>query len=121
MVGCPLSEEKPKYRFRLLGHVLRRDQDDPTRAATYDRFGQPKVLGGKARWGACRAAWTEKVQQEAAAEISEQGRLFPGGGPPGNIYRRIAEIAQDRVSWAAWIEDWYKKQGWWSYDTRSSA
>ena len=48
--AVPLSLEIQKFRYRLLGHVLRRG-DDPSRATTYDRLGQPKVLSGKTSGG----------------------------------------------------------------------
>ena len=48
----PLSAELTKMRYQLLGHILRREGSDPARAASYDRFGQPKALSGTGRWGA---------------------------------------------------------------------
>jgi len=38
----PLSAAVQMQRFQLLGHILRRDQTDATRAATYDRMAQPR-------------------------------------------------------------------------------
>jgi len=42
----PLSCHVARARVRLLGHALRRGGADPMRAVCYDRFGNPKHLGG---------------------------------------------------------------------------
>jgi len=55
--AVPLSDQLARNRLKLLGRVLRRDGSDPLRAATYDRFGHPKRLGGMRRMGAPRHLW----------------------------------------------------------------
>ena len=47
----PLSAEVSKKRHQLLCHILRRGGGNPARAATYDRFAQPKTLPGGQQMG----------------------------------------------------------------------
>ena len=51
----PLSAKLQLQRLQLLGHVLRQDGGNPMRAASYDRFGHPRALGGPGRVGGVRA------------------------------------------------------------------
>ena len=108
----PLSVQVQRQRWKLLGHVLRRGGDDPMRAATYDRFGQPKCLAGTARWGRSRASWSEEVLTEVEEEMRRQGLLRGLGTGSGNINCAIAEAAQDRAAWAGWVGRWYNERDW---------
>ena len=112
--ATPLSADLTKMRYQLLGHVLRRGGNDPLRATTYDRFGQPKTLAGTARWGGRRKGWAEEVLNEAMSELKAQGHLVPprGGGPVGHDCARTATLAQDRVVWREWTQTWYKGRSW---------
>ena len=94
--------------------------DDPSRATTFDRLGQPKVLSGKNRWGKTRSAWAGKVLEEAEEETSRQGLLRSAQAPAGNVHRKLASLAQDRAAWSAWVNRWYASKGWWSYDLRET-
>ena len=124
MAGAkPLSAELTKMRYQLLGHVLRREGADPMRAATYDRFGQPKTLAGVNRHGRMRMCWAPEVIESAAQELRNQGTLRPDSydinGGPGHPYSKVTQLAQDRQAWKAWVDRWYNNQGWWSF--RSTA
>ena len=118
--AVPLTAEVQKMRFQLLGHVMRMDGDNPARAVTYDRFGYPRRIGGKGRIGRCRVAWSERVLADAAEEMRSQGLLRGARHLEGEVSGQIAAKAQDRDAWRKWIRVWYKKQGWWSYESRQS-
>ena len=115
----PLSAELNKLRYKLLGHVLRRSGEDPLRATTYDRFGQPKAIGGTRRQSKMRKSWAHEVIQSAAHVLGEQGALVPDRGVfhsgPGHPYAKVSWLAQDRQAWSDWISRWYENTGWWDF------
>ena len=83
------------------------------RAATFDRLAQPKALSGVNRWGGRRLGWAEEVMGRAKTALRQQGLINnAGAGPQGHVNARIWNIAQNRESWAGWINRWYKQCDW---------
>ena len=120
--NIPLSAELTNMRYQLLGHILRREGSDPARAASYDRFGQPKTLAGTNRWGAVRKSWTTEVLKEAAEELRRQGLISAQGRHPvGHVYGQVATVAQNREQWARWIKHWHDAKTWRDFEFRGSA
>ena len=117
----PLSKEVERSRYRLLGHVLRRDGADTMRAVTYDRFGQPKVLSGGARIGVARKSWAVEVMKGATDILRSQGRLSrAGAAPTGHEYAQVTALAQHREAWSSWVDQWFRELDWRDFTDRSS-
>ena len=55
------SDDIRLRQLKLMGRILRRPPNHPSRLVTYDRFLQPRHLGGPFRAGVRRAKWTEQV------------------------------------------------------------
>jgi len=76
----PLSAQVQASRFKLLGHILRKDGADPMRSVAFDRFGNPRALGGVNRVGAPRIKWSEDMARRTEQAVPELGGPRGGGG-----------------------------------------
>ena len=90
-----LSDEVRLHQLKLLGHILRRPQDHPTRVVSFDRFLQPRTWGGPYRPGKRRCKWTE--QMLALALTIYNDHFFQGQGCERDIKSKLLEVAADRM------------------------
>ena len=94
-----------RHRLALLGHVLRREGTDASRAVSLDRFAMPRVLGGPNRVGQPRQKWTDQVMGVALKAAQGTPRWWEMERDGGHPYRRVAVLAQDRDWWRKCVKD----------------
>ena len=82
--SVPLSLTVLRRKFVLLGHVLRREMGDPSRAPAFDRFGTLQCLRGPSRPGRPRPRWSVVVLGEAIKALREQVLLVRASGEEYN-------------------------------------
>jgi len=108
----PLTSTIMAARYRLLGHLLRQEGSEPTRAVAYDRFGHPKTLRSTPKAGIQRLKWTKEVMEGAANALEQEGLLQAAEGGKGHRFVRVAALAQNREGWSRWVKKWAKRFDW---------
>ena len=99
-----LATKVNRHRLALLGHILRREGHEASKAVTFDRFAMPRVLGGPNRVGQPRVRWAEQVMDLAVRGLQGSAEYDALRRQGGHEYARVAELAQDRDWWRSRVK-----------------
>ena len=107
-----------KAAIQITGTRPQKRGDDPLRSVSYDRFGEPRMLGGTNKWGRRREQWTQRVLEEASTAIEGLGAWPQAGHQRGRTPRDVAALASDRNAWRKWVDEWHSGRGWENFEPR---